>query len=164
MPRRRTVLTGLDVLAREQFARLAGKRVGLVTHAAAVDKRLRHVSELMLEAGVNVVRLFGPEHGLAAAAQDLEGVEGERDSLTGLPLVSLYGRTVESLRPTAEQLAGLDVLVIDLVDVGSRYYTFAATMLSCLEAAAPLGLAVMVLDRPNPLGGVEVEGPTVRPG
>src|SRR5204863_8120954 len=99
-----------------------------------------------------------PEHGLTGEAQDLIAV---KDS----PKVySLYGDTFESLKPTAEQLAGFDVLVIDLQDVGSRYYTFQTTMLYCLEACAAVGLPVTVLDRPNPLGGVEVEGPTVRPG
>src|SRR5205823_1942555 len=88
----------------------------------------------------------------------------DHDPLSGLRTYSLYGDTAASLRPTPEQLAGLDVLVIDLQDVGSRYYTFPATMLYCLEVAAGVGVRVLVLDRPNPLGGVAVEGPTVRPG
>jgi uncharacterized protein YbbC (DUF1343 family) len=160
-----TVLTGLDRLAADGFAPLRGRRVGLVTHAAAVDRRLRSAAELLAGApGVELAALFGPEHGLLAAAQDLIGVGAGRDPLWGVPVHSLYGQTVESLRPTPEQLRGLDVLVIDLVDVGSRYYTFQATMLFCLEAAGPLGLPVIVLDRPNPLGGVAVEGPALRAG
>jgi uncharacterized protein YbbC (DUF1343 family) len=147
------------------FGPLRGLRVGLLSHAAAVDCRLRPAAMLLADApGVTLVRLFGPEHGLAGAAQDLEGVSGEGDPLTGRPVVSLYGQTVDSLRPTAASLRDLDALVVDLVDVGSRYYTFQATMLFCLEEAARCGLRVVVLDRPNPLGGTAVEGPTVRPG
>jgi uncharacterized protein YbbC (DUF1343 family) len=108
------------------------------------------------------VALFGPEHGFHGQAQDLIGVGGSTEA--GLRVHSLYGSTVESLRPTAAQLRGLDALVIDLQDVGSRYYTFQATTLYCLETAAQVGLMVFVLDRPNPLGGEAVEGPTLRPG
>jgi uncharacterized protein YbbC (DUF1343 family) len=161
------VRTGLDVLASEGFARFRGQRVGLVVHPASVDARLRHAIELFAAAdGVRLDTVFGPEHGLLGEAQDLigVGVGDGRDPLSGLRAVSLYGSTAESLRPTAEQLAGLDVLVIDLQDVGSRYYTFPATMLYCLEAAAKDGLRVVVLDRPNPLGCEIVEGPTLRPG
>jgi uncharacterized protein YbbC (DUF1343 family) len=111
---------------------------------------------------VELAALFGPEHGFAGTAQDLIGVghatEGE------LRVYSLYGASVEALRPTAEQLRGLDALVIDLQDVGSRYYTFQATMLYCLEACAASGVTVVVLDRPNPLGGVAIEGPALRAG
>jgi uncharacterized protein YbbC (DUF1343 family) len=159
------VRTGLDVLAEAGFHPLRGQRVGLVSHAAAVDAQLRPAAAVLADArGVTLVRLFGPEHGLAGAAQDLEGVAAGRDPLTGLPIVSLYRTTIESLRPSAESLCDLDALVVDLVDVGSRYYTFQATMLFCLEEAARCGLRVVVLDRPNPLGGEVVEGPTVRPG
>jgi uncharacterized protein YbbC (DUF1343 family) len=108
--------------------------------------------------------LFGPEHGFTGEAQDLIGVPGgTRHPQFGCPVHSLYGETFESLKPTREMLRGLDVLVVDLVDVGSRYYTFQATMLFCLEAAAAVGLPVVVLDRWNPLGRT-VEGPTIRPG
>src|SRR5262245_28376172 len=160
-----TVRTGLDVLAAERFARLRGQRVGLVAHPASVDHRLRHAIELLAAApGVRLHTGFGPEHGLLGEAQDLIGIRDDRDPLSGLQAYSLYGDSVASLKPTPDQLAGIDVLVIDLQDVGSRYYTFQATMMYCLEAAAGVGLRVMVLDRPNPLGGVAVEGPTVRPG
>lgn len=159
------VRTGLDLLCDGGFAPLRGRRVGLLSHAAAVSRARRSAAELLHEAaGVELAVLFGPEHGLAAVAQDLEGVTGGRDPLTGVPVVSLYGDTVASLAPTAPQLAGLDVLVIDLVDIGSRYYTFQATMLYAMRAAAEVGLSVMVLDRPNPLGGAAVEGPTVAAG
>ncbi len=157
------VRTGLDCLAEQGFAPLRGLTVGLVTHPAAVDSRLRHVRDLLAEApGLRLAALFGPEHGLTGEAQDLVGLPGGSDS--GLRVCSLYGDTFESLKPTADQLRGLDALVIDLQDVGSRYYTFQATMLFCLEAASRCGLKAVVLDRPNPLCGEAVEGPTLRPG
>lgn len=160
------VRTGLDLLVEEDFKRLRGQRVGLVAHPASVDSRLRHAADLLLAApGVKLEVLFGPEHGWLGQAQDLEAVHGAGSTkLRGPRVVSLYGDTVESLRPTREQLAGLDTLVIDLQDVGARYYTFQATMLYCLEAASALGLRVLVLDRPNPLGGLVVEGPRLVPG
>lgn len=159
------VRTGLDVVAAEGFARFRGQRVGLVVHPASVDARLRHAIELFAAAdGVKLATVFGPEHGLLGEAQDLIGIRDDNDPLSGVRAVSLYGSTVESLRPTAEQVAGLDVLVVDLQDVGSRYYTFPTTMLYCLEEAAKMGLRVVVLDRPNPIGGDAVEGPTLRPG
>jgi uncharacterized protein YbbC (DUF1343 family) len=107
--------------------------------------------------------LFGPEHGIRGEAQDMIGVEGERDSRTGIPVTSLYGETAESLAPTAEALFDIDVLVVDLQDVGSRYYTFIWTMALSLQAAARAGVAVLVLDRPNPIGGAAIEGGEVAP-
>jgi uncharacterized protein YbbC (DUF1343 family) len=158
------VLTGLDVLAREEFASLRGRRVGLVANAATVDAKLRHAVDLLATASqVELAALFGPEHGLFGQAQDLIGVPDEREPRYGLPVHSLYGDSIESLRPTSAQLHGLDTLVIDLPDIGCRYYTFAATMLMCLEAAAALRISTIILDRPNPLGGIEVEGPALQP-
>jgi uncharacterized protein YbbC (DUF1343 family) len=120
---------------------------------------LRSAAELFAE-HANLVALFGPEHGFTGEAQDLIPIAGES---TAIPVHSLYGDTFASLRPTPAILAGLDALVVDLVDVGSRYYTFQATMLYCLEACAEAGVPVVVLDRPNPLGR-SVEGPTIQPG
>jgi uncharacterized protein YbbC (DUF1343 family) len=157
--------TGLDVLRDEGWAPLRGLRVGLVCHPASVDGRLRHAAELVAEApGVRLAALFGPEHGFHGQAQDLISVTEQCDAPSGLRIHSLYGSTFDSLRPTAEQLRDLDALVIDLQDVGSRYYTFQATMLLCLEAASAHGLKTFVPDRPNPLGGELVEGPDLRPG
>src|SRR5437588_6479022 len=159
------VQTGLDRLVAERFARLRGMRVGLVAHPVSVDQHLRHACELLAAAdGVRLAAVFGPEHGLLGVAQDLIGVRDGDDPLTGLRCHSLYGENFASLKPTAEMLRDLDVLVVDLQDVGSRYYTFQATMLYCLEAAAAHGLKTFVLDRPNPLGGAAVEGPALRPG
>jgi uncharacterized protein YbbC (DUF1343 family) len=158
------VFTGLDVLARRDFAPLRGRRVGVVTNPAGVDQRLRHVADLLAAtSSVRLTALFGPEHGFGAEAQDLIGVADANHPRYGCPVHSLYGASVASLRPRPEQLRGLDLLVIDLPDIGSRYYTFQATMLFCLEAAAEVGLPVLVLDRPNPLNGVTIEGPTIQP-
>ena len=159
-----SVRTGLDVLAADQCRALRGRKVGLVTHPAAVDARWRGSLEVLEAAGVTVAAVFGPEHGLLGQAQDLIGVGEAESGRAARRVHSLYGTTAASLRPTADQLSGLDVLVVDLQDVGSRYYTFQATMLYCMEAALPLGLPVMVLDRPNPIGGEAVEGPALSAG
>jgi len=159
------VRTGLDILRSQEFGPLQGLRIGLVTHPAAVDARLRHSSELLATVpGGHLVAVFGPEHGLTGEAQDQVSVPSGHELRSGLKVYSLYGATRDSLRPTEEQLRGLDALVIDLQDVGSRYYTFQATMLLCFEAASRLKLLTMVLDRPNPVGGVKVEGPALQPG
>lgn len=161
------VRTGLDVLVAQNFAPLAGLRVGLVTHPAAVDSQLRHAIELLSAAPkVKLTAIFGPEHGLLGQAQDLISVTADESTGTHTPVAvhSLYGTSAASLRPTPAQLKGLDALVIDMQDIGSRYYTFQATMRYCLEVALPLGLLVFVLDRPNPIGGEMVEGPALRKG
>lgn len=162
------IQTGLDVLIAEGFARLKGRKVGLLAHQPSVDHRLRHALPLMHAAGIEVRALFGPEHGFGGAAQDMEYVldDAPTEPLTGAKIFSLYGDTEASLRPTAEMFEGLDVLVVDLQDVGARYYTYAATMGYCLELAAETGLKVLVLDRPNPLGGrdQDIEGPPIDPG
>lgn len=159
------VRTGLDCLRDRRFAPLRGQRIGLVAHPASVDGELRHILDLLAEAPeVRLMALFGPEHGMMGEAQDLIGVGDGVELGSGLRIHSLYGHSFDSLKPTAEQLQGLDTLLIDLQDVGSRYYTFQATMLFCLESASRLGLRTVVLDRPNPLGGEVVEGPLLKPG
>jgi uncharacterized protein YbbC (DUF1343 family) len=152
------VLRGLDVAAAGIEA-LRGKRLGLLTHAAAVDLRGRRSVEALREAGYRIEALFSPEHGLAGKAD--ARVSDGRDEATGLPVHSLYGT---HLRPTEAQLAGLDALVIDLQDAGCRFYTYPATVGHVLEEASRRGLPVFVLDRPNPLGGIAVEGPLVDEG
>lgn len=156
------VLSALDGLVNDAFSRLQDGPVGLVTHAAAVDRRIRTATDLLAAAeAVDLVAVFGPEHGLHGQAQDLESVAAEPIAGPSRRRYSLYGDTASSLRPTPAQLAGIETLVIDLVDIGSRYYTFQATMKYCLEAAVPLGIRVVVLDRPNPLGGRAIEGPAL---
>jgi uncharacterized protein YbbC (DUF1343 family) len=157
--------TGLDTLRDAGFAALAGKRVGLVCHAPSVDRHLAHAADLLRAAkGVQLARLFGPEHGIRGEAQDMIPVGDQKDPRTGVPVVSLYGASAESLAPRTEMLSGLDVLVVDLQDVGSRYYTYAATMGLVMAAAGRARVPVTVLDRPNPIGGVAVEGGVVEPG
>jgi uncharacterized protein YbbC (DUF1343 family) len=155
------VMTGLDVLMAEGAARLRGRRVGLLVHPASVDRRLRHAAPLLHEAlGRDLRALFGPQHGLRGETQDnMVEWTGFTDPVTGVPAHSLYG---EHRKPTADMLDGLDVLVVDLQDVGARYYTFVWTLLLCLEACAEQSVAVLVLDRPNPLGGT-VEGNVLDP-
>jgi uncharacterized protein YbbC (DUF1343 family) len=156
-------LTGLEVLCADRLDLVRGRRAGLVCHPASVTADLVHAVDRLLAAGVKLTRLFGPEHGVRGEAQDMIGVDGEHDRRTGLPVTSLYGDSIESLEPPAQSLADLDVLLIDLQDVGSRYYTYVWTMGLCLQAAARARVPVVVLDRPNPLGGVQVEGGDVTP-
>jgi len=158
------VQTGLEVLLGERLDLLAGRRAGLLCHPASVDSRLRHVVDALAAAKVKLGRLFGPEHGIRGEAQDMIGVTGGRDRRTGIPLTSLYGDSFESLAPSPAALADIDVLVVDLQDVGARYYTFVWTMALCMQAAARQGISVIVLDRPNPVGGAAIEGGEVRPG
>ncbi len=159
------VQTGLDALVGEDFARLKGRRVGAIANPTSVDRRMRHLADLLHQArGVELLALFGPEHGVRAEAQDMIGVEPEVDVRTGVPVHSLYGSDPSSLAPTPSQLDGLDTLVYDVQDVGCRFYTFAATMLYAMRVAAARGIAFFVLDRPNPIGGDRIEGPTVSPG
>ncbi|WP_435010421.1 exo-beta-N-acetylmuramidase NamZ family protein [Tundrisphaera lichenicola] len=159
------VETGLDRWVGEGFAALRGLRVGLIANPTSGDHRLRHAVDLLRDAPeVTLAALFGPEHGIRAEAQDMIGVASGVDSRAGIPVHTLYGPTVESLTPTPEQLEGLDALIFDVQDVGSRYYTFAATMLYAMTAASRAGIRFFVLDRPNPIGGLAIEGPTVRLG
>jgi uncharacterized protein YbbC (DUF1343 family) len=159
-----SVETGLDVLCRDRLDLCRGRRVGVLCHPASVDGALVHIVDRLIAAGVRPVRLFGPEHGVRGEAQDMIGVDHGRDAQSGIPVSSLYGETFESLTPRAEDLAEIDVLLIDLQDVGSRYYTYIWTMGLAMVAASRAGVAIVVLDRPNPLGGVAVEGGSLRVG
>jgi uncharacterized protein YbbC (DUF1343 family) len=141
-----------------------GARVGVVAHPASIDAGGRHlVDRLVRDGRFRVTRLFGPEHGVRGEAQDMEAVAEPADRATGLPVVSLYGDAETSLRPKPEQLSGLDAIVYDLQDVGTRFYTFVYTLSYVMEAARDADIPVVVLDRPNPIGGVAVEGPVLDP-
>lgn len=143
--------------------RLKGRRVGIVANPASVDPGFHHIVDLLLaEPGVTVGAIFGPQHGFRSDVQDnmIETPHGN-DCQRRVPVYSLYSETRE---PTAEMLAGLDALVIDLQDIGARIYTYIYTMANCLRACARLGIDVIVCDRPNPIGGAEVEGPILVPG
>jgi len=142
----------------------SGSRLGVLAHPASIDRRGRHVVDWLHASRVyRLERIFAPEHGLWGHEQDMEPVSERVDAWTGLPVVSLYGTDRASLRPRSDQLAGLDAIVVDLQDVGSRYYTFIYTLSYVMEAAAETGVPVVVLDRPNPIGGEKVEGPVLDP-
>ena len=153
--RRPAVVAGIDVLASESFARLRGKRVGLLTNQTGRSSRGESTIDLLARAsGVTLAALFSPEHGIRGELD--EKVDSSRDEKTGLPIHSLYGAT---LRPTDAMLDGLDAIVVDVQDIGARFYTYPATVGYVLEEAARRKLSVIVLDRPNPIDGFDVEGP-----
>ncbi len=158
----RLAVDGVSVGARpaSPAAELRGQRLGLVVHAASVTVEGRHAIDVVRGHGLDVVRLFSPEHGLRGRAAAGEAVAGGRDEATGLEVVSLYG---EHRKPRSADLEGLDALVFDLQGAGVRFYTYVSTLIFCLEAAAEAGIELVVLDRPNPLGGERVEGPVAAP-
>ena len=154
------MLTGIDVLAAENFARLKGKRVGLLTNQTGRARDGASTIDLLAKApGVTLAALFSPEHGIRGEADDR--IESSRDQKTGLIVNSLYGKT---LRPTAAMLDGLDVVVVDLQDAGARIYTYPAAIAYFMEEAAARKLPIIVLDRPNPIDGFDIEGPAQDPG
>jgi uncharacterized protein YbbC (DUF1343 family) len=154
------VLTGIDVLVKEDFACLKGRKIGLVTNHTGRDRPGRATIDLLHQApGVSLVALFSPEHGIRGALD--EKIADSKDKATGLPIFSLYG---QRKRPTPETLKGIDTLVFDIQDAGCRFYTYISTLGHVIEAAAESKIKVVVLDRPNPIGGVEVEGPVLDAG
>ncbi len=157
---KKAVLTGLDQLEKLWPRDLRGARIGLVVHPASVNRRFEHAVDLCLRSKkFRLTTLFGPQHGILGQTQDnMVEWEGFRDPATGLRVYSLYGAT---RKPSPEMLADIDVLVVDLQDVGSRYYTFIWTLELCMQACHEAGKTVVVLDRPNPIGGSLVEGPLV---
>lgn len=154
------VLPGLDRVVEQKGEPFAGKRVGLLVHAASLTAGGRHAIDALTGSGVRLVKLFGAEHGFRGLAAAGEKVDDALDAKTGLPVISLYGRRS---KPAPEDLEGLDVFVVDLQDAGVRFYTFAATMIHCLDACASSGVPMVVLDRPNPIGGQRIEGPLSAP-
>jgi uncharacterized protein YbbC (DUF1343 family) len=158
------IRTGLDRLLADP-ARLAGRRYGLLAHGAAVTADARPIHRALAAGPAGrPSALFGPEHGFYGIEQDMVAAAGGTDPWTGAPVVSLYGDAEHTLKPCPGAFAGLDLLVIDLQDVGSRYYTYAATAVWSAEAALAAGCEVWVLDRPNPIGGEVIEGDLPRPG
>ncbi len=153
LPDRCNAHSGLDMSLRDNFEDMRGKKIGLLANHAAVDQLGRPILDVLgLDPGVRVGALFGPEHGLRGQAEAGEKVASEQGNI---PVISLYG---PQKRPTPEQLRGLECFVVDLPDIGTRWYTYMATMKECLAACADAGVPVVVLDRPNPLGGVVLEG------
>ncbi|MEW6601803.1 MAG: DUF1343 domain-containing protein [Nitrospirota bacterium] len=154
------MLTGLDALEKKWPKRFRVAGVGLLVHPASVNRKLEHASDCLLKSRkLQLKALFGPQHGIRGETQDnMIEWEGFRDRKTGLSVYSLYGQT---RKPVPAMLSDIDVMVIDMQDVGSRYYTFIWTMELCMQACAETGKSVVVLDRPNPLGGVHTEGPVL---
>jgi uncharacterized protein YbbC (DUF1343 family) len=151
------VRTGLEVLLDSRLELLAGERVGLIVHPASINARFEHAADIFFDdPRIRLTALFGPQHGIRGETQDnMIEWQSFRDSRTGLPAFSLYG---ETRKPTAEMLAGVDVLVFDVQDVGTRVYTFIYTMALAMQAAREVGLRFIVLDRPNPINGLQLEG------
>jgi len=154
------VKTGIEVLAENDFDLLQGKRVGLVSNPTGVDGSLRSTIDI-LHAHVNLTALFGPEHGVRGDFSAGDHVGDMVDALTGIPVFSLYG---SNRKPSKESLKNIDVLVYDIQDIGVRSYTYISTMGLVMEAAAEMDKEIIVLDRPNPLGGIRIEGPLVEDG
>jgi uncharacterized protein YbbC (DUF1343 family)/CubicO group peptidase (beta-lactamase class C family) len=151
-------LTGLDVLEQDGFRELNGKRVGLITNQTGIDRSGKRDVDAMLAAGVQVVKLFSPEHGVSGALDS--DVDNSRDAKTGLPVISLYEQNQRRL--SVEQMSGLDAIVFDIQDVGARFYTYSCTMLYALEESGKAKKPFYVLDRPNPITGTHVEGPAMQ--
>lgn len=152
-------LTGLDVLEKEDFALLNGKRVGIITNHSSVDARGRNAVDALYESGnARLAAIFSPEHGFRGGEEGGVLISNSSDPVTGAPIYSLYGK---NKRPSPEMLEGLDVLVFDIQDIGARFYTYLTTMAYAMEEAAKKGLEFVVLDRPNPIGGEIVEGPAL---
>jgi uncharacterized protein YbbC (DUF1343 family) len=155
------VLPGIDVLERDGYAPLRGRRLGLITNHTGADRNGRRTIDLLHETqGLELICIFSPEHGIEGKL-DRDGIVDARDEKTGLPIYSLYG---ETRKPTKDQLADIDCLVFDIQDVGARFYTYMSTMALGMESAAEHHLRYVVLDRPNPIGGVDVAGPVADAG
>ncbi|HNE20351.1 MAG TPA: DUF1343 domain-containing protein [Turneriella sp.] len=155
---------GIDRLIADPGKYLKGKRFALLVNQSSISSDGRYLFEALGAQGYKAEKIFAPEHGLFGTEQDQITVADEVDAFTGLKAVSLYGQTKEELKPRSDDLEGIDALVVDIQDIGCRYYTYAYTMAFCIEACAARGIEVIVCDRPNPLGGVVVEGNVVHPG
>ncbi len=156
------VLSGIEVLEKNGFVGLHGKKVGLVTNPSGVDRKLRSTVDILFKApGVELVALYGPEHGVRGDVYAGDKVDDHTDEATGLPVYSIYGTT---RKPTPEMLEGVELMVYDIQDVGVRSYTYISSLGLVMEACGELGIELMVLDRPNPLGGLKIEGSYVEDG
>lgn len=154
------VRPGIEILLADSSHLVAGRRVGLITNHTGIARDGTHSIDLLRDHGVELVALFGPEHGIRGDVAEGERVESSVDERTGLPVYSLYGDT---LKPTAEMLAGIEVLLFDIQDIGARYYTYVSTMAKAMQAAAEEDIPFVVLDRPNAIGGELVQGNVLEP-
>ncbi len=150
------VRVGADVLLEKKLAVVRGKRIGLITNQSGLTARGEHILDALLARGIHVTALFSPEHGIRGTGEAGESVADSVDAKTHIPVFSLYGRI---RKPTPDMLAGVDMLLYDIQDVGTRFYTYLSTLGLCMEAAAGKGIPIVVLDRPDPLGGLLADGP-----
>jgi uncharacterized protein YbbC (DUF1343 family) len=155
-----SVLTGLDVLVEDRLPELKSSRVGLLTNASSATRDLKSNVDALRGANIDIVALFAPEHGISGDIDHGNRVETLSDYRTGLPVYSLYGDTY---RPTRDMLEGIDILIYDIQDVGARFYTYIVTLAFALEACAECKKRILVLDKPNPISGLIVEGPILDP-
>ena len=156
-----SILTGIDVLQRDGFKPLEGQKIGLITNQTGINRQgISNIQLLHEAANVNLLAIFSPEHGLFGKL-DVPLIEDSEDSSTGIRVFSLYGST---RRPTADMLSGIDTLVFDIQDIGTRFYTYISTMGQAMQAAAENHVRFVVLDRPNPINGITVSGPVLDEG
>lgn len=155
-----TTLPGLDILVNDDFGPLKGKTVAVVTNHTGRDRKGRHILDLLTAEGIDVKVAFGPEHGLTGRIERGERIDEEAETAGGIRIYSLYG---SSQKPTPDQLAGIDVLLFDIQDIGARYYTYASTLTLVMDACARDRIPIFVLDRPSPVRGDFIEGPLVQP-
>ena len=154
-----SVKFGLDVLMKSKLDLLKGKRVGVITNQTGVDSKGTHIIDLLYQApAVELVAIFAPEHGIRGDVEGGDQIDNQKDTKTGVPILSIYGQT---RKPIPEMLQDIDVLIFDIQDVGTRFYTYISTMSLCMEAAAENNIEFVVLDRPNPISGTIVEGPVL---
>ncbi len=159
---RHQVDSGLDILVKEGFSRFLGKRVAILANQASVDKNIDHIVPLALKHGIKLVKLFAPEHGFNGVLQDMEHVGEAFDPKLQMPVISLYGDHKDSLKLQSKHLSDVDILLCDLQDIGSRYYTFHCTIAWAMAACQATNTRLVVIDRPNPINAHDVEGNLVQ--
>nr|NIQ00845.1 DUF1343 domain-containing protein [Nitrospinaceae bacterium]NIR54914.1 DUF1343 domain-containing protein [Nitrospinaceae bacterium]NIS85342.1 DUF1343 domain-containing protein [Nitrospinaceae bacterium]NIT82152.1 DUF1343 domain-containing protein [Nitrospinaceae bacterium]NIU44412.1 DUF1343 domain-containing protein [Nitrospinaceae bacterium] len=161
----RKVTPGLDRLLSDPKTHLSGKRVGLlINHTSVTQDGIPSFIHFHRLKDFDLVKIFAPEHGLYGVDQDMVNIDHGTEHATGVPIVSLYGKDHDSLTPDADLMKDIDVLVYDIQDIGSRYYTFIYTLANCMKTCREAGIPVVVCDRPNPINGLQVEGNLVREG
>ena len=152
------VITGLESLSRDRFRKLKSRKLAVLANQAAINSKYQHLVDLLLSNGIKISKIFAPEHGFRGEMQDMDFIADCKDPYTGISVKSLYGKDEASLAPSIEDLKDIEILLIDLPDIGSRYYTFAQSMIYSMQIAKKAGCKVIILDRPNPINGEKVEG------
>lgn len=151
-------MTGLELLLKNNFSNLKNSKLAVLANQAAIDSKYNHLVDLLLKSGIKISKIFAPEHGFRGEMQDMDFVADCKDPYTGIVVKSLYGKDEASLAPSVEDLKGIEILLVDLPDIGTRFYTFAQSMIYTMAIAKKANCKVVVLDRPNPINGISVEG------